>query len=145
MVDDTTLGTVVLGLDGFALRTAELVEGEVWLHAETTAVRTGCPDCGVMASSHDRRTVHLRDMAVTGRPCRLVWAKRIWRCREPACPRATWTEQRADVAPARRVLTIRAAQDICLQVGRLGRPVAHLADDYGVGWETANQAVLDHA
>jgi hypothetical protein len=27
MVDDTTLGTVVLGLDGFALRTAELVEG----------------------------------------------------------------------------------------------------------------------
>jgi transposase len=88
MVDDTTLGTVVLGLNGFALRTAELIDDEVWLQAETTATRVGCPDCGVLASAHDRRTVQVRDLPVTGRPCRLVCTKRIWRCVEPACPGA---------------------------------------------------------
>lgn len=50
MMDDTTLGRVVLGLDGFRLVRAELVGGEVCLHAETTAVRVGCPDCGVLVS-----------------------------------------------------------------------------------------------
>jgi transposase len=145
MVDDTTLGTVVLGLDGFALRTAELVDGEVWLHAETTAVRVGCPECGVIATAHGRRRVQLRDLAVTGRPCRLVWSKRVWRCRERACPQTSWTERRDDVAGPRRVMTERARAEVCRQVGRLGRPVAHLATEYGVGWDTAMAAVIDHA
>ena len=39
-----------------------------------------CPDCGVVATAHDRRTVQMRDLATGGRPCRLVWSKRIWRC-----------------------------------------------------------------
>jgi transposase len=122
-----------------------LVDEEVWLHAETTATRVGCPDCGVLAAAHDRRLVQLRDLPVTGRPCRLVWAKRIWRCREPACPRATWTERRDDVAQPRRAITERARAEVCRQVGKLGRPVAHLATEYGIGWETAMQAVIDHA
>nr|WP_164710224.1 transposase [Euzebya pacifica] len=54
-----------------------------------------------MAAAHDRRTVQVRDLAIGGRPCRLVWSKRIWRCREPLCPTATWTERRDDVARPR--------------------------------------------
>ena len=144
MGDDTTLGTVVLGMDGFALREAQLRDGEVWLHVETDRVRTGCPECGVVAVAHGRRTVQLRDLAVTGRPCRLVWAKRIWRCREPLCPRATWTERRDDVVRPRHGMTERARAEVCRQVGKLGRPVAQLAGEYGIGWQAAMHAVADH-
>ncbi|HUG84272.1 MAG TPA: transposase family protein [Euzebya sp.] len=136
MVDDTTLGTVVLGLDGFALREATLIDGEVWLAVETTATRTGCPTCGVLAAAHDRRTVHVRDLAITGRPTRLVWAKRIWRCRDADCPKATWTERRDDVVRPRHTMTERARLETCRQVGKLGRPVAQLAAEYGVVWQT---------
>jgi transposase len=144
MGDDTTLGTVVLGLDGFALREAMLVDGEVWLAVESTGRTPGCPDCGVVATPHDRRTVQLRDLPIGGRPCRLVWSKRIWRCHEPLCPRATWTERRDDVARPRHAMTERARAKVCRQVGRLGRPVAQLAWEYGVGWQAAMNAVIDH-
>lgn len=111
MGDDTTLGTVVLGLEGFALREATLVDGEVCLAVETVGRRPGCPDCGVVAAAHDRRTVQVRDLAIGGRPCRLVWSKRIWRCREPLCPTATWTERRDDVARPRHGSAMHAVTD----------------------------------
>ena len=144
MGDDTTLGTVVLGLEGFALREATLVDGEVCLAVETVGRRPGCPDCGVVATAHDRRTVQVRDLAIGSRPCRLVWSKRIWRCREPLCPTATWTERRDDVARPRHGMTERARTEVCRQVGKLGRPVAQLAGEYGVGWQSAMHAVTDH-
>lgn len=59
MVDNMTLSTVVLGLDDVVLRTARQVEGEVELEIETTTVRTGCPDCGVVARAHGRRSTRL--------------------------------------------------------------------------------------
>lgn len=142
-MDDTTLGTVVLGLDRFALLDARLVEGEVWLQVQTTTTRTGCPDCGVVAVAHDRRTVQARDMPAMGRPVRLVWVKRIWRCEEPACPRRTWTEERPDVLRARHVMTQRARAHACREVAD-GRTVADLAREYGVGWATIMAAVVDH-
>lgn len=143
MVDDTTLGRVVLGLDGFRLVRAELVAGEVCLHAETTAVRVGCPDCGVVALAHGRRVVVLRDLPVAGRAGRLVWHKRLWRCGEPACRRGTWTERRDDVARPRFSLTERARVRVCRRVGK-GESVAGVAEAFGCGWHTAMDAVRDH-
>jgi len=88
--------------------------------------------------------VQLRDLPVTGQPCRLVWNKRTWRCREPTCPIATWTERRDDVAAPRRVMTERARTQVCRQVGKLGRPVAHSPSSTASA-RTAMQAVIDHA
>ncbi len=44
-----------------------------------------------------------------GRPVRLVWRKRTWRCAEDACTGKAFTEQHADLAPPRALLTTRAA------------------------------------
>jgi hypothetical protein len=38
---------------------------------ETTATRTGCPDCGVVASLHDGRETVVRDVDAFGRRARL--------------------------------------------------------------------------
>ena len=145
MADDSepALGAVVLGLDDFELIQARQVDGEVWLYAETTATRTGCGGCGVVATLHDRRETIVRDLPVGGRAARLVWDKRIWLCDEPACTVRTWTEQHPAIGP-RASLTERARAEICRQVGKLGRSVAELARGYGVGWQTAMNAVADH-
>lgn len=143
MIDDTTLGRIVLGIDGVALRSVRLTIGEVWLHIETTGP-AGCPECGVKAAAHDRRTVEVRDLPVMGRAARLVWAKRIWRCAEPLCPKRTWTERRDDVVRPRHAMTERARADACREVGKLGRPVAQIARHFGVGWHTIMAAVVDH-
>ncbi len=142
-VDDTTLGAVVLGIDGFALVGVELAGGEVRLVAETTAVRVGCSECGVIATPHDRRTTEVRDLPVAGRPARLVWRKRVWRCDEPRCPRRTWTEQRDDVVRSRRCLTERVRAEVCRKVAA-GASVAEVAREFGIGWQTAMYAVVDH-
>nr|WP_164709806.1 hypothetical protein [Euzebya pacifica] len=79
--------------------------------------------------------MQLRDLAIGGRPSRLVSSKRIWRCRETLCPKATWTERRDDVVRPRNGMTERARAEVCRQVGKLGRPVAQLAGELGVGWQ----------
>ncbi|MDP8949257.1 MAG: transposase family protein, partial [Actinomycetota bacterium] len=78
----------------------------------------GCSDCGVRAESHDRRPMAIRDLSCFGRPARLVWIKRRWRCREAACDAKTWTESSAHV-DAQVVLTRRAGAEACRQVGEL--------------------------
>ena len=97
----------------------------------------------MVATLHDRRIVAVRDLAIAGRATRLLWNKRVWRCDLPVCPRRTWTEQRPEVAP-RAAATERVSREICFQVGKLARPVAVLAREYGLGWETTMNAVRAH-
>lgn len=87
--------------------------------------------------------MHLRDLHCFGRPTRLVVFKRRWRCRTKRCVTKTWTEKLAGVA-ARQVLTVRAGMEVTRQVGQLCRPVASVAAEYGVGWDTAWAAVECH-
>jgi transposase len=75
----------LLGLDGFEVLAAEVVDGEWRLTVQTMATVVGCVGCGVRAELHSRRTVRVRDLPSGGRPVVLAWRKRIWRCREPAC------------------------------------------------------------
>jgi transposase len=64
-----------------------------------------CPACGVVASSHGRRTVRLVDAPSFGRPVELRWRKRTWECVEPACPVKVFTEQDEQVAiPRARIV-----------------------------------------
>jgi transposase len=82
-------------------------DGSVLLEVESDDVLTGCPDCGVVAIGHGRRVQLLHDAPCFGRPVRVRWRKRIWRCPEPACARRTWTEVQPYATP-RAKLTARA-------------------------------------
>ena len=141
--EGTPCDVVMLGLAGFVVLEARQVDGELELLIETSAGRVGCPECGVIAWSHDRREVLVRDVGAFGQRVRLRWRKRIWRCHEPACPRRTWTEQH-DAAAPRAVLSERARVEACRRVGRDGQSVAAVARDLGVGWHTVMRAVREH-
>jgi transposase len=137
--------SALVGLDGFVV-TAQLFDddsGEWWLAIETTDDRAWCDACAVQAIGHGRRRVVVRDLPMAGHPVRLVWAKRLWRCGEPACPTRTWSEESDEIGP-RAVLTERARAEICWRVGPAQHSVAQAARDFGVSWHAAMAAVRDH-
>ena len=100
-----------------------------------------CRECGQRAESKGRATVEVRDLPSAGKPTRLVWVKRVWRCRD--CGRS-WRETHPDIAP-RAVLTGRARREAARQVGEDGDAVAAVARSFGVSWDTVMRAVIDEA
>ncbi len=133
----------MLGLSGFVVLAVSEVDGELEQAIETTADLVGCPECGAVAMLHDRRPTWVRDLPAGGRPVTLVWAKRVWRCRYPACSKQTWTETSEVIAP-RASLTERARAEICRRVGQDAASVAAVAREFGIGWRTAMTAVRDY-
>lgn len=82
MSDGNGLAEALLGLDGFrVLAVAETID-ELVVVIESLADFVGCSSCGMRAEAHDRLDVEVRDLACFGRPVRLVWRKRRWRCTE---------------------------------------------------------------
>jgi len=120
-----------------------LVDGEWHLAVETTAAKVACPECGSRATGHGRRRIKVRDLPVSGRPVVLCWAKRLWRCVDADCSKATWTEQSAQLKPG-GLLTVRAGAEICRLVGAEGMSVAGAARAFGVAWATAMGCVRRH-
>ncbi len=131
---------VSLGLPGFVVLAAADYGGELELLVETTQGVTGCPDCGVVATLHDRKPRWVRDLPAGGRPVRLVWLKRVWRCCEPLCGNGTWSERHPQIAP-RAVLTERARAECARRVGQDATDVARIAVDLGVSWPTVMRSV----
>ena len=143
MDDATGLTEALLGLDGFRVLAVEETASEVVVTVETVEDFVGCPTCGVRAEAKDRIRVDIRDLPCFGRPARLVWLKRRWRCADPDCAAKTWTEGTEHVAP-RAVLTLRAGAEATRQVGELALPVAVVARELGVCWWTVMDAVVLH-
>jgi transposase len=143
MSDGIGLAEVLLGLPGFRVLDVVESDGEVVVTIESTMVSAHCRSCGVRAEPQDRMPIDVRDLACFGRPARLRWIKRRWRCREPLCPARTWTETSEHV-DAQAVLTRRAGVEACRQVGENARPVSQLADEFGVCWWTIMNAVIEH-
>jgi transposase len=141
--DGIGLAEKMLGLPGLRVLEVEEGVGEVVVRVESTQAKAWCRSCRRRAQAQDRVEVHLRDAHCFSRPARLVLVKRRWRCRHRGCARKTWTERIGGIAP-RQVLTLRAGMEVCRQVGRLCRPVASVADEYGVSWDTAWAAVILH-
>ena len=135
--------TALLGMPGFVVGAQLEVDGEWWLHMETTAEVVGGATCGTRAVGHGRRRVKVRDLPVAGRPVLVVWAKRTWRCPDADCAVGTWTERHVAIA-ARSVLTERARAQACRRVGEDEDSVAEVARWLGVGWHTVMAAVRDH-
>ena len=143
MHDGTGFAEAILGLRGFRITGVHETESEVVISIETLDVAAWCTACGVKAEAHDRMRLEIRDLACFGRPTRLVWSKRRWRCGMRECPTRTWTETSEHV-PERAVLTVRVGEEACRQVGELARPVSGLADELGVCWWTVMSAVERH-
>ncbi|MCY4368740.1 MAG: transposase family protein, partial [bacterium] len=55
--------------------------------------RPTCDACGGWVWSKGYRTVALVDLAAFGRPVRLRWRKRRWRCPSPDCEVRSFIEQ----------------------------------------------------
>jgi transposase len=143
MSDATGLAEALLGLPGFrVLEVTETVD-ELTIVVETVARVVGCGACGGRAEAHDRKPVPVRDLSCFGRPARLVWRKRRWRCPDRDCDARTWTEGSEHV-DAQAVITRRAGMEACRQVGELARPVSQVADEFGVCWWTVMNAVIEH-
>lgn len=100
-----------------------------------------CPACGVAAEGKGRDLVGFADLPAFGAPTRLVWSKRRWSCRQPACPAGSWTEDRPDIAPARAAMTTRAGLWATREVGAEAHTVAYAARQLGVNWHTVMDAV----
>lgn len=143
MSEGTGLAEALLGLDGFRVLEVDETPDELVVVIETTVVLAGCAGCGSRAEAQDRMPVEIRDLACFGRPTRLVWRKRRWRCTESDCDTRTWTEASEHLS-TRALLTRRAGVEACRQVGQNARPVAQLADELGVCWWTVMNAVVEH-
>ena len=143
MSDATGAAEALLGLPGFRVVEVHEDPGEVIVVVELIAANVGCPRCGVVARSHGRSAVDYRDLAAFGRPARLRWWKRRFRCEEPACVATTWSECSPAIS-SRCLLTNRAGLECCLQVGLNARSVAQMARELGVCWDTVMAAVREH-
>jgi len=114
----------------------------VEVHIEATSERPPCPDCGHDVHLKDQRPVVLVDLPCFGRPTRLVWHKRRWRCPAVACGQGTWSEEDARIAAPRMAMSDRAGRWVTTQVGRCARSVAEVATELGCDWHTVNDAVV---
>ena len=85
--------TALVGMPGLVVGAQRVVDGELWLFAETDADVMVCSGCGTRATGHGRHRTLVRDLPVSGRPTVLCVAKRRWRCPDPDCEVNTWTEQ----------------------------------------------------
>ena len=85
MLDGIGLVEALLGLPGVRVLDVSEDDYEVIVTVESTAMRAFCRVCGALAEAQDRVRVDVRDLPCFGRPARLVWRKRRWRCREREC------------------------------------------------------------
>ena len=115
-------------------------DGRLIVTVESDQVETGCPSCGVIAASHGRRPRMLHDAPCLGRVTMVRWLKRMWRCREPACPIGVFSETH-DIAPPRAVLTVRAVGWAADALAHDDATVSALARHLGVDWHTAWNAI----
>ena len=134
---------VLVGLPG--LHVIEVVagqaDGRLTVTVESPPDPTGCPLCGVIAASHGRRTVVLVDAPAFGRPVRVLWRKRSWRCREPACSGNVFTEQNERISRPRGLLTSRACWWAIGQLRAEHASILGLARQLGSTWRTVWRSI----
>jgi transposase len=85
--------------------------------------------------------VVLVDSPCFGRPVRLVWRKRTWRCGEERCPGGSFSEQREDLARLRALLSTRACSWAVAQLRREHASVAGIARQLGTTWRTVWRSI----
>src|SRR5215213_5450585 len=133
-MDDTT--SVLFGLDDH--RVLDVVRVVI----ETIDREGACPACGVLSARvKDRPLVRLRDLPASGQRVELWCRRRRLACREPNCPRLSFTQVSAQV-PARARLTARLRQALAAAIAGSNRAVADVAGEHEVSWHTAHTALV---
>ena len=102
--------------------------------------RPCCEGCGGPVWAHGSAKVKLADLPAFGRPVRLVWNKRRWRCPHSGCGVCTFTDQEPGIAPRRARMASRAARHATRRAGA-GRTISEIAAGLGAGWHTVMAAV----
>ncbi|MGW0703820.1 ISL3 family transposase [Streptomyces sp. NPDC002867] len=130
--------TLLLGLDGVSVvRVERLEDGTRRVHlatAEETA--RACPECGAFAwKVKGTARTRPRDLPQGERGLVLLWHKRRWWCREPTCPRKSFTESVAQI-PAGARITARLRQAAGRRVRDAGSTVIQAARDLHLSWPT---------
>ena len=127
------LSDALLGVTGIHITAVSEAASGLIVHVETDQTLAGCPDCGVVAVGHGRRRIRLNDIPCFGRPVRLIWAKRLWRCQDQHCPRKVFSEQHP-LAGSRAILTRRAIRWATDALEKFDTSVSALAHQLGVSW-----------
>ena len=140
-MDDTT--SVLFGLDDHrVLDVVRVGDRVVRVVIETIDREGACPACGVLSARvKDRPLVRLRDLPASGQRVELWCRRRRLACREPACPRGSFTQASAEV-PARARVTARLRQRLAAAIAGSNRAVADVASEHGVSWHTAHNALV---
>ncbi len=136
----------------FALDGAEVVEVDaeaggsrtVWVRPAVPEA-AACPGCGTV-SAHVKGYVTTRpaDLGCGQGQVSVVQVKRRLECREPSCPRKTFTEAAAAVPPRCRV-TGRLREHAAGLVADGGRTVAQAARECGLSWPVVHAAFAARA
>ncbi|MET8956806.1 transposase [Streptomyces sp. NPDC004533] len=135
MVNDTTL---LLDLDGVSvIRVERLEDGTRRVHLATAEeAARACPECGAFAwKVKGTARTRPRDLPYGERGLVLLWHKRRWWCREPKCPRKSFTESVAQIPPGARI-TARLRQAAGRRVRDAGSTVIQAARDLHLSWPT---------
>ena len=133
---------LLLGLEGLRVIAVERRGlGSRTVTVESPPGPVGCPGCGVLATGHGRAPVPLVDAPAMGRPVRLLWRKRRWRCAEGACEVVTFLEQDHTVALPRAKLTTRAAWWAIEQMRREHASVNGIRRQLGTSWRTVWETI----
>ena len=141
VVDPTRMCELLVGLgDVEVVGIDDDVGVPLRVHIRRRAARPDCDGCGGRLWSDGEKLVELVDLPAFGRPVRLVWHKRRWRCPSSECSAGTVTEQDPRIAPAREKLTTRAGRWVTRQAGR-GRPFNEVAAELGCSWHPDNASV----
>ena len=110
-VDPTRVCELLVGLGDVEVLGVDDEAGEpLRVHIRRRAPRPDCGCCGGPLWSNGERDVELVDLPAFGRPARLVWRKRRWRCPDRGCEAGTVTERAPEIAPPREKLTARAGR-----------------------------------
>jgi transposase len=123
----------LLGVPGVHITSVTKAAAGLIVHVETDQTINGCPACGVVAVGHGRRQIRLHDIPCFGRPARLIWAKRVWRCPDERCPRKVFSEEHP-LAGKRAILTNRAVRWAVDALEKYDASVSALAHQLGVSW-----------
>jgi transposase len=115
-------------------------EGARTVVIATPVAEAACPACGVLSSRiHQRTRQRLADVGFDGH-VQVVWVKKRWKCLEPACGKATFTEH-TDQVPPRARLTTRLKQAILEAVAGEVRAIERVAGQFGLSWPTVQRLV----
>ena len=95
---------LLVGLPQVSVLGVDTSSPVVHLHVEKVSRPVGCPTCGVVAQFQRLARGVLIDLPAFGKPTRLHWHKRRWRCDGPDCAMGSWTEQDRRIAAPRTSL-----------------------------------------